>query len=290
MLCRAGLLVLGIAATLGLAAAQDAGKELAAQQKGAAAANLKKAEFTRTAIVESERFILATTLNEEKARSLVAVLERMAPVARKSLQFEPKDEAWKGRLAIYFLPDGRDYRSFMRTVVVAQPGGVHSDLRNENPYIVDPGEVPAKATEADQFAACSAVVAGTLMRGKGGTAELPDWLVNGFGRVTAMRAEGLSSARYQKHRTAARTLARRGDKPSDLWAENRSPSADILANSFAEYLAYGPGAPNLIKLVNGFRPDENGNVPAVAAAFEAAGWKDMAMLEAAWRKWVQTGK
>jgi hypothetical protein len=105
-----------------------------------------------------------------------------------------------------------------------------------------------------------------------------------------MRAEGLNSARYQKHKTAARGLANKGAKPTDLWAETKPANADVLANSFAEYLAYGPGAANLVKLLTGFRPDGNGNPPAAQQAFEAAGWKDLAMLEAAWRKWATTGK
>jgi hypothetical protein len=60
----------------------------------------------------------------------------------------------------------------------------------------------------------------------------------------------------------------------------------VLATSLAEYLAYGPGAANFVKLVVGLRPDENGNPTSIPAAFEAAGWKDLGMLESAWRKWA----
>jgi hypothetical protein len=278
------------------APAQDAkAKEIAAKQKAIAAANLKKAELAKPALAETDHFLVATTLPEDKAKALGAVLEKVVPLARKALQYEEKEEAWKGKLAVYVLPEGRDFKSFIRTVVVAQPGGVHYDVRADEPFVVDPVDVPTKATEADQFANSAAVVAAAYLKARGSTASLPDWLTGGFGRVTAMRAEGPNSQRYQKYKAAAKTAAvggKTGKPPAiaELWAETKPANAEVLANSFAEYLAYGPGAANFVKLVYGFRPDENGNPPSAQQAFEAAGWKDMAMLEAAWRKWASTGK
>ena len=273
-----------------LPAQDDKAKETVAKQKAVAAANLKKAEFARSAIAETDHFLVATTLPEEKAKALGAVLEKVVPLARKALQYEEKEEPWKGKLAVYVLPDGRDFKTFVRTVVVAQPGGVHYDVRADEPFVVDPVDVPTKATEADQFANSAAVVAAAYLKARGSTASLPDWLTGGFGRVTAMRGEGPNSQRYQKHKTASKGVANKGAKIADLWAETKPANAEALANSFAEYLAYGPGAANFVKLVYGFRPDENGNAPSAQQAFEAAGWKDLAMLEAAWKKWVATGK
>ena len=212
------------------------------------------------------------------------------PVARRALQYEEKEEAWKGKLAIYYLPDSRDFKSFIRSVVAMQPSGIHYELRSDDPFIVDPVDGPAKATEADQFAHSAAIVAGGYLKAKGSSAALPEWLVGGFGRVTALRAEGLNSRRYLAHKSAARSAANRGGKPTELWGDTKPANADVLANSFAEYLAYGPGAANFTKLISGLRPDDNGNTPSAPAAFEAAGWKDLAMLEAAWKKWAATGK
>lgn len=287
------LVVLAVAAGIGSfessMLAQDAKKDVA-RQKAAVAANMKKADFGTFAIVETNHFLVATTLNEEKAKTLGTLFDKITPLARKSLQFEEKEEAWKGKLAVYYLPDSRDFKAYIRSVVGMQPGGAYYDVRADEPFVVDPVEVSVKATEADQFANGAAVVASAYLKAKGGTAALPDWLVAGFGRVAALRAEGLTSRRYLANKTAARGVANRGVKPTDLWGETKPTNADVLANSFAEYLAFGPGAPNFIKLVVGFRPDENGNAPGPQQAFEAAGWKDMAMLEAAWRKWAATGK
>jgi hypothetical protein len=282
-------LAAGVAALESRLAAQEA-KVDAAKQKAVAVENLKKAGLAKPTVVETNQFIVATMLSEEKAKALGAALEKVVPVARKSLEFEAKEEAWKGKLAVYYLPDSRDFKNFVRTVVVAQPGGVHYDVRADEPFVVDPVEVSLKATEADQFANAAANVAGAYLKAKGSSALLPEWLVGGFGRVTAMRAEGVNSKRYLAYKTTAKGLANKGAKPTELWAETKPANAELLANSFAEYLAYGPGAPNFVKLVYGYRPDANGNPTSPEAAFEAAGWKDLAMLETAWRKWAVTGK
>lgn len=297
-LLRLALLTLALVTAVTATVAQDkkdSTDDLAKKQQAATAGNLKSAAIGKTALVETQNFLVVGTLTPEKGKALGAVLEKVVPVARKALQYEEKEEAWKGRLAVYYLPDGADFKNFIRAVVMKQPEGVHFDLRADAPFVVDPVETPAKATEADQFAASAATVAGAYLRARAGTAAVPEWFVHGFGRVTAARAEGTNSRRYQAYKTTSRAavLGPKGGTPpaiADLWAETKPANAALLADSLAEYLAYGPGSVNLLKFVYGFRPDENGNVPGPNQAFEAAGWKDLAMLEAAWRKWVTTGK
>jgi len=265
------------------------------KQKEAIAANLKKAEL-KAMVTETDNFIIVTTVTEEKAKALGAVLEKVVPVARKALQFEDKEEAWKGKLAVYFLPEGRDFKGFIRSVIGEQPNGVHYALRSDEPFIVDPVDVPGKPTEADQFANSAAIVAGAFLKARASTAEVPDWLRDGFGRVTAMRAEGITAKRYTTYKAAAKGVANgnaKGAKPAaiaDLWGDSKPASADVLANSLTEYIAYGPGAKDFTRFVYGFRPNENGGIPTVAQAFEAAGWKDIPALEKTWQKWVNTGK
>ena len=291
----AATLILAIATALAGGQEKTEPKADAAAQKAAVAANLKKADLGGASVVETENFLVATTLPMERAAALAAVLEKAAAAARKGAQFEAKEQPWKGKLAVYYLPSGPEFKSFIRGVVMDQPGGTHFDLRGENPFVVDPAVVGPKATEADRFANAAAVVGGAYLKGKAGAAVLPDWLTDGFGRVTAARAEGLNSPRYRAHRAAASAAAfgARGGKPAalaDLWAADRPASAAVLASSFAEYLAYGPGKDNFAAFIGGFRPNENGDTPGVPQALEAAGWKDVAALEAAWRKWVRTGK
>jgi hypothetical protein len=150
--------------------------------------------------------------------------------------------------------------------------------------------VAGKATDADQFANTAAVVAGAYLKARAGSAAVPEWLADGFGRVTALRAEGATSRRYAAYKTGVRNALRGPVALPDLWGESKLPGAELIANSVAEFLAYGPGAPKFIDVINGFRPAENGDIPTAPQAFEAAGWKDVPTLEAAWRKWLVTGK
>ena len=87
-----------------------------------------------------------------KGKGTGRCVRQVVPLARKALQFEEKEDAWKGKLAVYYPARGSDFKTFIRTVVVSQPEGVHYALRPDEPFLVDPVEVPAKATEADQFA------------------------------------------------------------------------------------------------------------------------------------------
>jgi hypothetical protein len=284
LLAPAALIVL-----LGSTTPAQETKQDALRQKQTASANLKKADIAKTTLVESEHFIIVTTLTQPKARALAQALEKVGPIARKALRFEAKEEAWKGKLTIYYLPDNRDFKSFIRSVVGMQPGGIHYDLRADDPFIVDPVDVPARASDGEQFHQAAGIVAGAYLKAKAGSASLPEWLVGGFGRVTALRADGLNSRRYSAHKSAARSASRTG-KPAELWSDAPPDNSETLANSFVEYLAYGPGAANFGKLLEGFRPDNNGNTPSVQAAFEAAGWKNLTMLDAAWKKWAGSGR
>ncbi len=273
---------------------QDA-KAVLAKQKETAIANLKKADLPKANLVETDNFFVVGVMPEEKVKALGMVLEKVVPIARKGLHYESKEEAWKGKLAVYHFSEGRDFKSFVRSVIMIKPEDVYYDVRSDTPLVIDPVEVSGKATETELFAATAANVAAAYLKARGNTANIPEWLRIGFGRVTALRAEGLNSTRYQNFKKQAKAVAYggKGNPPAEianLWSENKTANADVLAASVVEYMAYGPGAENFIKLVYGFRPDENGNPVTVAQAFEAAGWKDIPMLEKAWQKWAMTGK
>jgi hypothetical protein len=284
-----------VADSVGPVHAQDK-KAIVAAQKETVLANLKKADLGKLPVVETEHFFVTGRLTEDRAKALGGLLEKVAPIARKALEYDPKDEVWKGKLAVYYLPESRDFKIFMRAAVMVKPEGVYYDVRADAPNVVDPVDVPAsgKVTEADQFANTVAVVAAAYLKAKGSTAAMPSWLETGFGRITALRAEGANSKRFQTYKTQAKALVTGGKQPAaalaDLWGESKAPNAELLATSVVDYMAYGPGAGNLVKLVYGFRPDENGNVPSVAQAMEAAGWKETGELEKAWQAWVLKGK
>lgn len=266
---------------------QDSKKQSAAQ-RAVVVANLKKADLDKASIIETDHFLVATTLPEDKAKALGATLEKVVPVARKALQFDNTEEPWPGKLTVYYLPNSREFKSFMRSVAQVQPDSVHYEIRSDPPYLVDPVDVSVKATEAEQFARTASVVATAYLKSKAGNATIPTWFADGFGRAVAARAEGLNSKRYTAYRNSSRSLASKGWKASDLWSEAKPTNTELLATSFIEFLAFGPMAKDFTRIVSGFRADENGTSPTIQAALEAGGWKDIAALDAAWKRWVST--
>jgi hypothetical protein len=272
----------------------DGGKDPA---KASAVENLKKAGVAKPTAVETKNFVVAGSLPESKARALGAALEKTLAVARKAAKFDEKESPWKGgRLVVYFLPDSDEYQSFMRRVLQVRPEGAHADFRAEPSFLVDPVELPGKPTEADQYAATAARVAGELLKAKGtGTQRVPEWLREGFGRVSAMRAEGTGSKRYLAYRAQAKAAAfgTKTGRPAaiaDVWGGQKSPGSDALANSLAEFVAFGPKAAEFDKFIDALRPGEGNMNPTAMSGFMALGWKDEAAAEAAWKRWVQTGR
>ncbi|AWM37491.1 hypothetical protein GobsT_45380 [Gemmata obscuriglobus] len=259
--------------------------------KAVAVANLKKANIDKPTVVETANYLVAGALPPEKAKALGEALEKATAVARKALKFDDKEAPWKGKLTVYFMPDSAEYKALMRRAFQVAPEGIHSDLRADPPFLVDPAEAPAKTTDAELYFNTAARIAGEHLKGKGtGTQNVPDWLRDGFGRVTAMRAEGTTARRYTAYRTQARAAIAKGAKLDDVWGEAKSAANDVLGQSLAEYLTFGPGAAKFPMILSGLMPSENNDAPTFPQALEAAGLREkdkgFAPLEAAWRKWA----
>jgi hypothetical protein len=76
---------------------------------------------------------------------------------------------------------------------------------------------------------------------------------------------------------------------ANLWNDMPLDDRETVATSLMDYIAFGPGAKESALFLGGFRPSDTVPNPGVAQALEAARWKEP-QLEAAWRKWVQSGK
>ena len=276
---------------LALAAGVSPADEISDKQKAVARENLKKADVANGVVAESDNLILCTPLPEVRAKAVVAVLEKTYTTARKGLQFEAKEEAWKGKLTIYHVPEQKDFTQFMRVVTGAKPDTAsYVSLRGDEPYAVVRADLP-KATDADLAAEVAPVVANAVLTAKAGSSTvLPAWVRGGFGRAAALRAGGVNGQRFSTYKTQAKIAVAGRGRPTplaDVWDGGRA-DGDVLATSLMDYLTFGPGAKNLSGFLSGLKPDENGDTPAATAAVVAAGWK-VAELEVAWRKWVQTG-
>lgn len=281
------------------APAQDKDKAMVAQAKEKAVASLKKADVEKPTVVETDNFLVVGSMSEEKAKELGGVLEKAAALARKALKYEAKDEAWKGKLTVYFMSNNTEFKALMRRAFQQPPvEGLYADLRAEPPLLVDPADAPGKPTDADLYTNTAARVAGEYLKAKGtGAQNVPDWLRDGFGRATALRAEGTTSKRYREYRAQAKAAVygpKGGTPPAltDVWGDTKVTGSDALATAFAEFLAYGPAAAKFPMFLDGLKPSENVAAPTVPQALDAAGWKDkdLPALETAWKRWVLTGR
>jgi hypothetical protein len=275
----------------GAASADD----VSAKQKKVAVDNLIKAEIAKGAAAEGEAVIVAGRLPEARLKTIAASLSKTNKLARKALQFDDKDEAWKGKLTIYYLPERKEFAQFMRLVVGSrQEGNYYIAVRGDEPYVVGGVDLDAKAADGDISAELGPLVAGAMMQAKVGTAAaIPPWVRLGLGRAVALRADGVTGKRYSAFKSQARAAVLGGaGKPgapiADIWTSDRADGT-LLATSLMDYFAFGPGKANFGKFLSALRPDETGKEPDIAKVIEDAGWKRPIDLEAAWKKWVVAG-
>ena len=278
-----------------LVAGFSAADETSAKQKKLAIEGLKKADIPKGNVAESETVILAGVLPESRLKSIGDALTKTSKTARKALQFDEKDEPWKGKLTVVLLPERTHFSSYMRLVVGQRvEGNYHINIRSDEPTVVSGADLDAKATDSDVLGELGPVLAGAWIQAKvGPSANIPSWVRLGLGRAIAYRAEGPSSKRFSGYKTRARAaVLGGGGKPAapimDIWNSDRAEGLD-LATSLMDYMAFGTGQANFGKFLAALRPDENGDAPAIAKAIEDAGWKTPADLEAAWKKWVTAG-
>ena len=261
-------------------------KVVAAQQKFAVAA-WKRALETNPAQHETAHFLLLGTLDGRTLKQAGATLEKANALARKVLDLT-KEEPWPGKLAVYFATDRKEFAALVRNIEKRRPDADERGsfvVRSDTPsVIVGPGK------EAYQLSAegeAAAQVAGALLQAKGGD-KIPGWVLEGFGRATALRTgppEGLT----QEHRRAQIVAGKH--KARAAWGDSLSAeAAPVLRASLIEYLVYSGRIPPRIFLpvLTGFRPREEGQaVPGTEAVLEAANIAP-ARLDSAWQKWVRT--
>lgn len=265
------------------------------KQKKVAVANLKKADIAKANVAESETVIVGGLLPESRLKTIGDSLTKTSKTARKALQFDEKDEPWKGKLTVMYLPERTNFTSYMRLVVGKRVEGNYDiNIRSDEPTIVIGSDLDAKATDSDILGELGPVLAGAWLQAKvGSSASIPSWVRLGLGRAIAYRAEGTNSKRFTGYKTRARTAALggggKGAAPiADVWGSDRADGVD-LATSLMDYLAFGPKSGDFGKFISALRPDDNGDAQAVPKVLEDAGWKTPAELDAAWKKWVAAG-
>ncbi len=262
-------------------------------QKAAATEKLTKVGMLKPTVVETNDLVIYTAWPEVKAKTLAASVQKTYEVAYKSLKFEPADSPWAGKLSVFFLPERKEFNSFVRLVEQRKPDPSDTtsvQIRSKEPYILAGLEPDSKFTEADMAGEVGVAVAEALLNTKSGVAAgatmLPGWLTAGFGKLMVLRVEG-NTAKWNAYRTKAKALVAKGKptKAADAWAEAKTRETDTLTASVVEFLLFGPDPTKFAKVLSGFKPSEERPTPTLEQALEVADYKPDT-LDTAWRAWL----
>jgi len=287
-----------------LVRAQDRAEE-AKKQLAVVGAAWKQAELSKMNTSETADLIVVTSLPDAKVKSLALAGQKAYNLAWKTLQYEETDKPWPGKLTIIYFDKRDDYTKYMRKVVLEKPSPKETArlmLRGTEPTVLVVLASDAKGTDDELFTEMVNAVSLALLKHKSGATapsagnfDLPDWLTFGFSRNILGRLEG-QAVKLTAYRAKVRPIAlARLPKGSavltaqSLWTGERPKEFDAMAVSLVEYFAFGPENMRFTKLIIGFRPGENGEVPTTDKALELLELKWDA-LDKSWKSWIVKGK
>jgi len=259
------------------------------RQQETAEANWKLLFGEANAITEETAHVLIyglATMTARQFKDLGIGLEARYTLARKALKMGPKEESWPGKIAVYLLEDAKTFHRFMRTVAKRRPDTEDSGVfgvSSDTPFVA--ACPPQTKHESAMDAQAGEQLAAAVLSKRGGD-SIPDWLVVGFGRATAWR---VAPAQYYNQRMQVKRLIK-NHTAEDVWSGKLSvEEAPLLRASFAEFLAYGPGAETFPKLVDGFKPGPNGQAKSVLEAFKSVRLEPE-RINKAWLAFVAKGR
>jgi hypothetical protein len=264
--------------------------QIVAKQRAFALETLKKCDAPTPALIETKDLLVCGPFPEAKLKAMGEPVQKHYAAAFAALKFEMTDNPPPGKLAVYFLPDRKQYNQFSAQVIeerLDRNDRSHADARRPEPYVVVsvlPGKEP---TDFEKEA--SRLVEVGLLQAKAGESSLPPWVEEGFVRALRMRAypDQAANDRIWLKRNVAGKASRY--KVSDTWAPGGEKEKQLLAASVMEFFVYGPGAPKLSKFLIGLRVVDPEAKPTADAALTAASFT-ADQLDAAWKKWLLIGK
>ncbi|MCC6420433.1 MAG: hypothetical protein IT429_19525 [Gemmataceae bacterium] len=289
------ILTLALALAVGRDAVgrQAAGKpfeKVVAEQKEAAEANWKRV-FGKAPLeqVETKHLLVygkAVPGDFKDFKEVAAALQQACEDAHKVLDLG-KEPTWPGKLAVYLVPDRREFRAAVRGIERRMPEeaerGTYA-IRSDMPHVLAGPPVTEVGLNVEGQAA--AQIAAALLRVKLGVTP-PDWLAEGFGRATAYHSGAQRDGAAERRR--ANSLIVTGKRATkDAWGNNlKADEAPVVRGSLIEYLAYSGRTSRFLPIVLGLRPVEARPNPTPEAAFAAANVSPDRLTEL-WHRWVRS--
>jgi hypothetical protein len=258
-----------------------------AKQKQAATAHWKRIVEESPKQFEAEHLLLFAPASSKDLAETAAFLERAYGLAAQALKLST-DERWPGKLTVFLLSDGAQYKSFMRSVLRKRPeeddrGGFQ--IEGELPAVVAGPPVNALDLKPEQEAASQ--IAQALIRQKAKT-KLPEWLGFGFGRATVLRS-GTPAVYDAEKRKALLLVARKKRTSREVWMGSDAllaGEAAVLRGVLVDFLAYSGATQKFPDFVTGYRAREKKMPnPTTETAFSRADI-NADTLEKAWRAWL----
>jgi hypothetical protein len=253
---------------------------------------LKTAAITKVTKAETTNLLIYASYPDAKLKPLGELAEKSFALAAKQIKVEKPDELFKGKLAIFLIPDRRQYANLCLAFTGKRPDQAELyevRARGDLPFAAIGQPLGEKYTETDWQMQSMAWVASAVLNKKlntdPGAFDLPEWAELGFGRITALKAEN-NTVRLTTFRTKTKALItgklRGPTKINDVWNGSKGKEFDVLAASVVEYLAYGADADPFVKLMNGFKKSDSNPNPTIQNVLQGLElkWDDM---DTAWK-------
>lgn len=263
-----------------------------ADLKAIAEESMTKAEVKAPRTVETDNFVIATSLPEAKAKTIGESVEKTYAKAVAALKFE-KSELAGGKIILYIFPDLDNYRQFKRSVIKkrAEDNETSSyDMSGDVKFIAF---APRRSDKSPNFdALASEEISKAMLTKKGGPARITEWMKDGFARAVAGR---MSPSAISADRTVARRVAYPVRKGAKAWTavdkawNGMGRDKEALAATFMDFMAFGGGADKLTAFLGGLTPTEEVQEPNVDSAVKVAGWAMLEDLDFAFRDWLAKG-
>ncbi len=282
----APLLALLVALAGARAADEERTKKVAEQKKAADKAWESLDTVEHAALETKHLLVYAPRAMQPRLKTVGALLEKYHDRASEATGLDPK-EGYPGKITVYLLPGREQLAAFARRVERRRPmsGEAGSFQAADDRLHAAACPLPGKPPVPVEARAGQMLASLVLQRRAGLRTEVPDWLVTGFGRATSYQVSPREKFVLEDRKQARVLVKKRGG--GDVWGGTlEAEEADSLQGSLAEFLAYGPGRKRFGKVLEGFKPGENGQAKTTAQALEEAGLTADKVARS-WKAWVR---